>query len=419
VLQYDFNSNATVTLELNYDEAQTRNGDPSIPSVNGAFVLPRNFSVSDPNITDPIQLRHTFGYGQFQYRLNDDWKATAQIGVSEGFWQGFDVALRDSVRANNTVTRQARYNDQRTSNVSGQAFVNGLVKTGDVAHNLLVGIDAGYQQFRLINFTRNNVFPFTNVFSPNYAATQVTLDTLVRVNNQNFSTPSIAAWEAVYVQNTVKLIPQVILTLALRYNSIRSGTTTLKRDEALSPRFGVTLLPFENASVYGLFDQSLIPQAGRTFAGDEFRPLRGTNFEVGAKYDLLDGKLSASAAYFTIRKTNALTTDPNNVGFQIQTGEIASSGIEIDVIGSPVDGLNVIANYAYTDVKVVQDTRVELVGRREQAPIHAANLWATYRISQGVLKGATIRSHPRTDQCNTARRLARFSKGGCSTLLHN
>ncbi len=391
VLRYELNDKTSVLVELNYDEAQTRNSDPAIPSVDGQFLLPRNFSVSDPNIAEPNALRHIFGFTQMQHHFDENWLLTAQLGVSEATWQGFDITIRDSVagsgRNARSVRRQARYIDRRSNNVSGQVFLNGLFKTGDIEHNLLVGVDAGLQQFKQVNFVRNNVLPIANVFAPTYTATQIGLDTLVRPSTLNFTTPSLAQWEALYLQNTVKFTSWAHLTLAGRLTNARSGAAVLKSDLVFTPRVGVTVMPLNDLAVYGLYDESFLPIAGRSFAGEEFRPLRGSNLEFGVKRDWFEGKLSTNLTWFSIQKTNALTADPMNTGFQIQTGEIASTGVELDVIGTLFDGFSIIANYAYTDARITKDTRSELVGRREQAPLHNANLWASYRVQEGALKG--------------------------------
>ena len=48
-----------------------------------------------------------------------------------------------------------------------------------------------------------------------------------------------------------------------------------------------------------------------------------------------------------LRRTNVLTQDSANPGFQVQVGEQASDGVELDIAGELVPGWNVIANYAY------------------------------------------------------------------------
>jgi iron complex outermembrane recepter protein len=394
VVKYDFNKNTSLTIEYNVDLASVRNTDPSIPTVNGQFILPRNFSASDPNIEDPVAIQHQYGFAQMQHNVNENWKLTAQIGVSDASWRGFDLTIRDSVRANNSVFRRAEYLDYQFRNASGQIFVNGKLRTGSVEHNVLVGVDAGTQYFRRVlpnvspRFTR--VFPISNVFAPNYNTgnLQFRLDTLFNTP-LTYGTPSQVRYEALYVQNTIKLIPQLILTVAARYTSAQTGTSQQQRDEVITPRLGVTFMPTQvpDLSLYVLYDQSFIPQAGITAAGEQLRPLQGRNYEAGIKRDWFAGRLTTNVALFQILKVNRAIPDPSLAGSFVQTGEITANGFELDVIGSPATGWNLIANYAYTDAKVTQDNRQEIIGTREQAPVHNANVWITYRLPAGVLKG--------------------------------
>jgi iron complex outermembrane receptor protein len=69
---------------------------------------------------------------------------------------------------------------------------------------------------------------------------------------------------------------------------------------------------------------------------------------------------------------------------------VKSKGIELDVIGAISNEVTVIANYAYTDAKVTRDTNPDIVGTREQAPLHTINAWVKYNIHDGALKGLGV-----------------------------
>jgi iron complex outermembrane recepter protein len=86
-------------------------------------------------------------------------------------------------------------------------------------------------------------------------------------------------------------------------------------------------------------------------------------------------------------RTNVLTEDPDNPGFQIQTGEQNSQGIELSVTGEILSGWNVYGGYAYTDAQITEDNTFEEGNRLPNTPEHAFNLWTTYEIQQGDLQG--------------------------------
>ena len=58
-----------------------------------------------------------------------------------------------------------------------------------------------------------------------------------------------------------------------------------------------------------------------------------------------------------------------------------------DLIGEPLPGWNIIANYAYTDALISQDNNFDAGTRLQNVPRHSANLWTSYEIQSGALEG--------------------------------
>src|SRR5690606_24720706 len=96
---------------------------------------------------------------------------------------------------------------------------------------------------------------------------------------------------------------------------------------------------------------------------------------------------------YQIKRKNALVEDsahpnPNGGFFSMQIGETTSKGIEFDITGEIVRGLNVNANYALTDSKISKDTKEENIGNiTPNTAKHTANAWVSYRLQQGALRG--------------------------------
>ena len=91
--------------------------------------------------------------------------------------------------------------------------------------------------------------------------------------------------------------------------------------------------------------------------------------------------------FYDITKINIPTADPNNSAFDILTGEVKSRGIELDVSGEILPGLNVIAAYGYNNAFVSSDNLTPIGNRFANAPRHTASLWTTYQLQTGDLKG--------------------------------
>jgi iron complex outermembrane receptor protein len=92
-------------------------------------------------------------------------------------------------------------------------------------------------------------------------------------------------------------------------------------------------------------------------------------------------------AAYRINKTNVSTTDPDNPDFSIAVGEARSQGVELDIVGEPIQGWNIIAAYAYTDAEITKDNFFTVGNRLANVPQQSASLWSTYEIQQGPVKG--------------------------------
>ena len=68
-----------------------------------------------------------------------------------------------------------------------------------------------------------------------------------------------------------------------------------------------------------------------------------------------------------------------------------SNGFELDVAGQILPNFSVVANYAYTDARIVklkeEGAIKDLNVQRPSTPRHAANLWTKYIFENGSLKG--------------------------------
>ncbi|BAC88295.1 TonB-dependent receptor domain-containing protein [Gloeobacter violaceus] len=100
------------------------------------------------------------------------------------------------------------------------------------------------------------------------------------------------------------------------------------------------------------------PIIRRSATGQLFRPVTGVQYEVGAKAELAGGRSLATAALYELTKQNALTTDPDNPLFSIQTGEVQSKGFEVDLSGRPLPGWDIYASYAYIDARYTRDNDI-------------------------------------------------------------
>ncbi|MEM1426908.1 MAG: TonB-dependent siderophore receptor, partial [Cyanobacteria bacterium P01_H01_bin.130] len=336
------------------------------------------------------------GY-RFEHRFSDSWKIRNSFRylrfepefVSNVAFQVIDEDAGDLFR----VWVQ---NGQPISSYELQTNVVGEFSTGTLKHTLLAGIDWYRRDFTSrgrVDFTPQAPF---NIFNPVYGAERP----------DDFDDPlprgsfSRTRNLGVYVQDQVEIFDNLFLLAGLRYDTVKQEsfdfedfTGDERDDQGWTPRFGLVYQPIENLSLYGSISTSFSPNAGRNREGNIIEPERGRQFEVGARAELFDGRLTANLALFHITKTNVATSDPEALptdNFVIPVGEQRSQGIELDIIGEILPGWNIVANYAYTDADITEDNTGIEGNRLFGVPEHNVNLWTSYEIQEGALEGLSF-----------------------------
>ncbi|HEX3010082.1 MAG TPA: TonB-dependent receptor, partial [Bacteroidales bacterium] len=151
-------------------------------------------------------------------------------------------------------------------------------------------------------------------------------------------------YTGIYLQDELGFFDNKLrLTLAGRYTYVSQSSwggdpVTAKH---FTPRVGLNFSLDKQTSVYALYDQAFIPQAGKLSGGGDVKPITGNNTEVGLKKDWGTGKWNTTLSVYRILKNNELTADPNsapNSGLSVVLGEKTAQGVEFDLKGTIVNG---------------------------------------------------------------------------------
>ena len=263
-------------------------------------------------------------------------------------------------------------------------------ETGSIAHQLLFG--AEYRNdFETPEFQFDNLYTPINVFNPVYSREPFEIAPSF-FRDDNISTVSL------YLQDQIEIFPELKLLAGIRYDSVDQFRTVRDigeereefdlNDDAFTPRFGIVYQPVDPVSLYASYTTSFNPAFGANRNADDsvFEPETGRQFEVGTKIDLSD-QLSLNLAAFDIRRQNVETEDPFIPLFTVQTGEVASRGIELNLGGEILPGWNMTAAYTYLDAFVSEDN-TDIVGNQlANVPDNQFSLFTTNDIQDGNLEG--------------------------------
>lgn len=217
---------------------------------------------------------------------------------------------------------------------------------------------------------------------------------------------------ALYWQNQITLAPQWKALVGARYDVFGQETrydrklSTLSRtDKKFSPRAGLVWQPSDTVSYYVSYSKSFQPSA-EAFAlsggNVDSAPEITQNKEIGAKLDLLDGRLNVTGALFNLERTNIKNSDPANPSRQINVGTQRTHGLELTASGRLPGRWDVSAGYAWLDGRMTRSlarlTSVELPQQTVSAqgqvaaltPRNAAFLWAMKDVGPGLRLGGGV-----------------------------
>ena len=331
----------------------------------------------------------------------------------------------------NKVMMTANQRKRYFANNSFNTYFNFNFNTGILKHKLLVGYDyfiseqkagsssisaQGYlskDKTKVVNTytTTANVLagsvqtPTTNVpvfdlYDP--IAGNAYKDISKYIWKQNTLNPYEEYSHGVYVQEQID-ISIVKLLIGLRqewFTEILNKETTKeisRQTSAFIPRVGLVVEASENINLYSTWVKGFKPQGANIQSdpdryGGPFDYMKSELYEVGLKTEWFNKRLSATLAIFKITQENSLEQSPKagKADWRVPVDE-ESNGFELDVAGQILPNFSVVANYAYTDARIVklkeEGTIKDLNVQRPSTPRHAANLWTKYIFENGSLKG--------------------------------
>ena len=295
--------------------------------------------------------------------------------------------------------------------INNQTELRSKFDTGFLKHDLLVGLDLGYESYYNQNYFRNGNcngraltqttattgFVYCTPLSSPYGG-----DSPPGISQQvgNLATGQARAAGG-YFNDTLQIIPEVKLVGGVRYdvywaqigNTINSAntsnSTTLsyadQTNTFTSVRGGAIFQPTQAQTYYASsstsFNPSLEQLISTTGTSQPLTPETNEAYEVGAKLDFLGDNLSLTGALFQITKQNARSQNTDNT-FSA-TGTIQVKGVRAGAVGRLTPDWQVFGGYTYLDARITSGIATGTSGMVPlNTPRDSANLWTTYTIKE-------------------------------------
>ncbi|MEX3241015.1 ferrichrome porin FhuA [Serratia quinivorans] len=357
-----------------------------IPLPDGSK-LPTDFNEGEASNYTSRQQR-MIGYS-FEHEFNDTWAVRQNLRYMQ-----LETDMKSiygsgvSAATPTTLNRAYVQSNEHLNSFSVDTQAQAKLKTGDIDHTLLFGVD--YSRMRNDINSGFGTADSLSLTNPQYGNDATTVTFPYNYLNRQEQT-------GLYVQEQGEW-NQWLLTLGGRYDWAKTsaynrnaGTTDEQTDGQFTWRGGLNYL-FENGiTPYFSYSESFEPNLGTTAGGSTFKPSIGKQYEAGVKYVPKDRPVVLTAALYQLTKNNNLTTDPNNILFSMQSGEIRSRGVELEAKAALNANVNLIASYTYTDAKYTEDTNFQ--GKpTPEIPKHLASIWADYTFHESAVSGLTLGS---------------------------
>jgi catecholate siderophore receptor len=330
------------------------------------------------------------------------------VDAPQGTWclaSGVNPANGQPCAAPDTFTPSGgpRGHSRDTSNAIAisQTDFTTVFHTGAVEHALVAGVSFSHESFDLTSSAlfRNPdgtvfVLPTTSISNPDHVYTGQINPTLIGHTEGTLDN------QAAYVFDTLKFGERWMLNLGARFEhnegdsvvwNIKTYTAPTatnpnpdntnigsvlaippaakNSDDLFSYRAGLVFKPVSNGSIYLSYSNSKTPSKASVNGSCTLSSTTGTancnvdpetaiNIELGTKWDVLDNRLSLTAAAFRNDRQNYRVSDPGNpdnpLGEQQLDGEARVDGISLGAAGHITDTWSVFANMTWLDSEVLQ-----------------------------------------------------------------
>jgi len=404
-------------IDLSYEYFHDRRtADRGVPSENGEPVrgFTRTFfgdpedSYARANVnTATLAVEHDFGSGLTlrNRTMFGDYGKFYQNIYAGGAVLAANATFPERVRLGAYNNRNDRTNLFSQTDLVWENHLAGIDQT------LLVGFEVGRQKSR--NYRTTGTFsPLSPGIIDGNAVplTDPTVDldmtwAPIASDANNRVKANVAAF---YIQDQIRPASWLEIVAGLRFDSFdvkvndlrpTGGGLFSRRDKLWSPRLGLVLKPEDNLSVYANYSRSYLPQSGDQFSGltditEALKPERFDNYEVGAKWEILDGLL-ATAAIYQLERTNTRATDPLHPEITVLTGAQRSRGIEVGLERSITSRWLVSGGYTLQKAEITKTTAAAPAGREVPlVPRHSFSLWNRYDVTKqfGLGLGLIARS---------------------------
>ncbi|VFR68825.1 TonB-dependent siderophore receptor [plant metagenome] len=397
VLEYDLGPDTLLTGGISYEELRSTPFFAGLPRYGTGADIGLRRSTSLGPAWNRWNSKQTAVFAELLHDFDSDWRAKLTVNSTRE-WQ--DVKYAYSLGAVNpdTLTGPALVGalfDFSTRNNGIDLNVDGAFQALGRKHSVSLGASVNHMVSKS-DFSLAMLGVPVNVFNPNPAIAEPA-DAWMKENSYlGDATIFKRKQSSVYGVTRLSLAEPLTLVAGSRLtwyeedsryrDSGEPYTDPYKENAVLTPYGGLIYALDPAWSAYVSYADIFEPQNALDAAGKTLDPIKGENYELGLKGELLGGKANASFALFRVDQTNRAQENFSNTCTAseycyVSSGKVRSQGFEAEISGELARGWQVFAGYTFNTFKYLNDTADAGTGfASTYTPKHMFRAWMDYRL---------------------------------------
>jgi len=304
---------------------------------------------------------------------------------------------------------------QKSTLLSNVSQLYGKFDTGNLKHSFNLGIELTRETNKNASYAVNTTSGSACPASAGFSSTDLDCTPYLNPNPYDPWTGSItrsalsqdatSTTRSIYAFDTIDLNERFQVSTGVRLDNYRISGNYLARG-ATQPQsadgewtmfnyqLGLVYKPAHNGSIYLSYATASTPptisggdQESLSAGQNELKPERSSTIELGTKWDVLNEKLSLTAALFqNERKDAQIEVDS---GIYEQAGKTRVRGLELGISGQITPKWNVFGGYTYMDSELLKGAYdgVNEGDPLANTPKHSFSLWSTYAVTPKLTLG--------------------------------
>jgi catecholate siderophore receptor len=357
--------------------------------------------------------RQNTALGRIEHDLNSRLTVSNQLRYNRTEREAVITTVQNVasfIPATETVTLARQGNIRENTITSNQTNLVGRFSTGRFMHGVTAGLEFAREELTAPVLGGLGVRAPVSIYSPN--PNDPVADYAVAKTGA-FSN-GVTDTAALFVFDTVQVHPRVQVNGGLRferfdteYRSVDASNVTTVDESAtdglVSGKAGVVFRVRHNGNLYVSYGTTVTPPGSANFTlsaapnnqnNPNVKPQQSSNFEVGSKWDLAEGRLSVNGAVFhTINKNVLYTVDAVAIPpIYNQDDKQRVDGITIGASGQITRKWQILASFGYLDTGSLTQSAVNNGRRLTLSPTLSGSLWTTYQLPKGFSVGGGLRA---------------------------